>query len=87
MEPITEKNGILIPHMGIVGASFAALLTIITLDPTPKLAIAAANNFSIGIPVSVATLFFPNIDKFKDTIKSSYLLYIETPLRACPTLD
>lgn len=69
MDPITEKNGILIPHMGIVGASFAAFLTIMTMDPIPQLAVAAVNNFSIGIPISVATLFFPKIDKFKDTVR------------------
>jgi len=74
MEPILSKNGIMIPHMGIVGASFAALLTIMTMNPIPELAIGAANNFSIGIPISVATLFFPNIENYKLPFKIAFTI-------------
>jgi flagellar motor component MotA len=74
MKPITEKSGIMIPHLGIVGASFAAFLTILTLNPRPALAVEAVEYFSFGIPISLAPLFFLPIEKYRGIYKNIFEL-------------
>jgi hypothetical protein len=57
MEPIIEKKSMFSPHLGLVIASFAAFLGIMTMGRSSVLAIEAVDNFSIGIPFILVCFF------------------------------
>jgi len=57
MESIIEKKSMFSPHLGLVIASFAAFLGIMTMGRSPALAIEAVDHFSIGIPFILVCFF------------------------------
>jgi hypothetical protein len=79
MKQIIEKRGLFVPYFGLAVASFAAFLGIMTMDRPSALAIKAVDDFSIGIPFTLACLFIPVVEEwphyFQMPIKSLNLIF------------
>ena len=79
MKRIIEKKGLFVPYFGLAAASFAAFLAIMTMSQPSALAIRAVDDFSIGIPFTLACLFIPVIEEwphyFQMPVKSLNLIF------------
>lgn len=77
METFYQKEGLYIPHLGLAAASFAAFLGIMTMNQSTELAVKAVENFSIGITLTLASLFLPGI-KDKHPIIQGPVLWLNS---------
>ena len=79
MKRIIEKRGLLAPYLSMAVASFAAFLGIMTMSRPSELAIRAVDDFSLGIPFTLACLFIPVVDEwpqyFQMPVKSLNLIF------------